>query len=396
MATAMPFRRLLVTSALLLTVVTLDGPAPIEAQVTARDSAAVLLGTAERFAREGRADVAEALYRYVADHFNGTPAAEEASARLVVLPPPGASVRGSGRVELQVWSTLYGLWLGVAIPGALGVDGPEPYGIGLLLGGPAGYLAGKSIARSRAITEGQARAITLGGTWGTWQGFGWTDVFDIGEGFTCDLDQCTDDGATEERFAGMIVGGLAGIGVGTLLSRRDISAGAAATVNFGALWGTWFGVAGGYLMDLEGDNLLAATLVGGDAGLVGAALMAPRWRMSRSHARLVSIYGVMGGLAGLGVDLIVQPDNDKTAMAVPLVGSVVGLLVGAAVTRDYDGPDTPGPVEHLPGSGLLRVRGGRVGLGLPLPTPRRLILEGARRRGGHTALGLTILEMRFR
>jgi hypothetical protein len=391
----MPLRRLLVTSALLLSFITLDGVSPVSAQMTAGDSAAVLLGTAERFARQGRADVADALYRYIAEHFAATPAAGEARARMEMTPPAGSAVRGSGRVELQVWSTLYGLWLGVAIPGALGVDGPEPYGVGLLLGGPAGFLAGKGIARSRQITEGQARAITLGGTWGTWQGLGWTDVFDIGEGYTCNLDLCTNDGATEERFAGMIVGGLAGIGVGTILSRRDISAGAATTVNFGALWGTWFGAAGGYLMDLEGDDLLAATLLAGDAGLLGAALMAPKWRMSRSHARLVSIYGVMGGLAGLGVDLIVQPDNDKTVMAVPLVGSIVGLLVGAGVTRDYDRPGTTGPLEDLPGSALLRVTDGRLAMGLPLPTPRRVSLEGARGREHRTALGLTLLEMRF-
>jgi hypothetical protein len=392
----MPLRRLLATSALLLTFITLDGHSTVSAQMTARDSAAVLLGTAERFAQSGRADVADALDRYIAEHFAATPAAAQARARVDMTSPSGIAAQGSGRVELQVWSTLYGLWLGVAIPGALGVDGPEPYGVGLLVGGPAGFLAGKAIARSRQITEGQARAITLGGSWGTWQGLGWTDVFDIGEGYTCDVDLCTDDGATEERFAGMIAGGLAGIGVGTVLSRRNISAGVASAVNFGALWGTWFGVAGGYLADLEGDNLLAATLLGGDAGLLGAALMAPKWQMSRSHARLVSIYGVMGGLAGLGVDLIVQPDNDKAAMAVPLVGSIVGLLVGAGVTRGYDGPDTAGPVEGLPGSALLRVRDGRVGMGLPMPTPRRVSLDGARSRGPRTVLGLTLLEMRFR
>jgi hypothetical protein len=392
----MPFRRLLATSALLLILVALGAPSPVSAQMTAGDSAAVLLGTAERFAQSGRADLADALYRYIAEHFAATPSAGQARARMATGSRSGSAAPGSGRVELQVWSTLYGLWLGVAVPGALGVDGPEPYGVGLLLGGPVGFLAGKSIARSRQITEGQARAITLGGTWGTWQGLGWTNVFDIGEGYTCNVDLCTDDGATEERFAGMIVGGLAGIGVGTLLSRREVSAGAATTVNFGALWGTWFGVAGGYLMDLEDDNLLAATLLGGDAGLLGAALMAPTWRMSRSHARLVSIYGVMGGLAGLGVDLILQPDNDKTVMAMPLVGSVVGLMVGAGVTRGYDRPETPGAVEDPAGSALLHVRDGRLGMGLPLPTPRRVTLEGARRRAPRTALGLTLLEMRFR
>lgn len=372
---------------------------PVAAQLTPADSASVLLNTAVRFAQEGRADVADALYRFISRHFATTTAATEARARMAAMgmSPAGAAVQGSGRVELQVWSTLYGLWLGVAIPGAFGADGSSPYGLGLLLGGPGGFLAGKAIARSRPLTEGQARAITLGGTWGTWQGLGWINVLDIGEGYRCDFDVCTNDGNVEERFAGMIVGGLAGIGAGTLLSRRDISPGTATTVNFGALWGTWIGFAVGYLADLEDDNLLASSLLGGDVGLVGAALMQPAWRMSRSRARLVSIYGVMGGLAGLGADLLIQPDDDKVSVAIPLLGSVVGLVLGGGMTRDYDRTHEPGGEMGAPGSGLLRLRDGRLSLNMPLPVLQELRLEGAERgRRPSPALGINLLEVRFR
>ena len=53
-------------------------------------------------------------------------------------------------------------------------------GVGLLLGAPAGFFASRAYARSRPLSDGQARAITLGGTWGTWQGFGWASVLDLG------------------------------------------------------------------------------------------------------------------------------------------------------------------------------------------------------------------------
>ena len=341
--------------------------------------------------------MADALYRYIADHFASTPAAEQARARMEATSPSGVEGRGSGRVELQVWSTLYGLWLGVAIPGALGVRRARAIRRGTSAGRVrrASSRARPSPAPGRSPKDRRAPSRS-GGTWGTWQGLGWTNVFDIGEGYRATLDLCTNDGASEERFAGMIVGGLAGIGVGTLLSRRDISPGAATTANFGALWGTWFGFAGGYLMDLEDDDLLAATLLGGDAGLVGAALMAPAWRMSRSHARLVSIYGVMGGLAGLGVDLIVQPDNDKVVVAVPLVGSVVGL--GHRRRRHTELRRTRRRPRgwRRAGSALLQVAHGRLDLGMPVPVPMRLDLEGARGRSPHAALGVTLLGMRFR
>jgi hypothetical protein len=218
----------------------------------------VILETARQFEAEGRWEVAEALYRLVLQRYGMTSAATEARARLVT--PPDQVVYGDGSVELSVWMTLYGAWLGVAIPGALGADSPEPYGVGLLAGGPTGFLAGRGLARSLHLTEGQARAITLGGTWGTWQGFGWREVFDWGVDQRCDSypggTYCGDaEDAVEEQFAAMVVGGLVGIGTGALLSNRDITPGTGTVVNYASLWGTWFGVAGGVLMDLEDDDL---------------------------------------------------------------------------------------------------------------------------------------------
>lgn len=262
------------------------------------DSAAVLLQTARDFEARGRGDVADALYRYIVEHFPGSPGAAAARLRLTGV---RTGTRESGAVELEVWGITFGLWLGVAVPGALGADGSEPYGVGLLLGGPAGFLSGRAVARAKRITVGQARAITLGGTWGTRQGYGWREIFDWGVQEVCTslpdggATFCSSEDASEENFTAMVLGGLSGVALGTVLSDRDISAGTATAANFGALWGTWIGAAAGVLMDLEGDDLLAASLVGGNAGLVSMALKAPAWRVTRSRARVVSIAGVIGG-----------------------------------------------------------------------------------------------------
>jgi hypothetical protein len=336
--------------------------------------------------------VARALYRFVVDNFPDTPAGALARSRLETVGEEGTA--GGGRVELQVWSTLYGLWLGVAIPGAFGADGPEPYGLGLLLGGPAGFLTGKMLARSRGLTEGQARAITFAGTWGTWQGGGWANVLDIGEGFTCDGDLCVDDGNGPETLAAMVLGGLAGIAVGERLSRKPISPGVATTVNFGALWGTWFGFALGYLGDAEGDGLLATSLVGGDVGLLVTAFGARQWNPSRSRARLVSIYGVIGGLGGVGVDLLTRPDDDKVALGIPLAGSVLGLALGIGLTRDYDlGPGSGG--SESAGGALLRRNVGGWSLGTPMPYPVMLEADGPRGPRRVPGVGVTLFSARF-
>lgn len=396
-------RRALLVSILLLASLSFPSDAT-HAQVTAADSAAVLLQAAQTFDAQGESDVARAVYRYIVDYFPGTPAGGVANERLMGIRSEGTS--GSGSVELQIWTTTFGLYLGVAIPGALGADDSEPYGIGLLLGGPVGFLGGRSLARAKNLTEGQARAITMGGWWGMWQAYGWRQVFDWGVGERCEASPFDPSGEvycystedeTEENFAATIVGGLAGMAAGYALSGRPVSPGVATTVNFGALWGTWFGVAGGVLMDLEDDDLLAATLLGGNATLAATVALAPGWNFSRSRARLVSIAGVIGGLGGAGVDLLVQPDGEKTAIAIPLAMSLIGLGIGVHTTRDYDVERRgPGDDAALLDGALINVRGGRWGVGLPIPYPVMLERRGLDGWVPAPGLGVTLFSASFR
>lgn len=364
-------------------------PGPTSAQVTRSDSAAVLLDAAARLERDGRRDAARELYVMIVARFSGTPAAD--SALQTLGGPRGTGSTRGGRVELQVWSTVYGLWLGVAVPAAFGADGSEPYGIGLLIGGPAGFLTGLVLARSRELTDGQARAITWGGTWGSWQGFGWAEVLDLGEGPDCFGDVCVSDGGPEERFAGMIVGGLTGIGVGLAFSGRNITNGMATSFSLGSLWGSWFGLAGGVLAGLEDDDLVASTLLLGDAGLFTSALIASQTGMSRDRARLISIAGVIGGLAGGGVDLIAKPDDDKELVAIPFLGSLAGLVIGAVTTRGFDGQDSSGGDLD---DALLRFDGDwRVGV--PVPSLASVPARARGRDVRRPALGLTLFRARF-
>ena len=101
---------------ILTCVALLVGASSLTGQVTSpADSANVLLDAAESFESDGRWDVAEALYRFIAEHFDTTPASLQARTRFSALSRVGAE--GSGSVELRVWATTFGLWLGVAVPG---------------------------------------------------------------------------------------------------------------------------------------------------------------------------------------------------------------------------------------------------------------------------------------
>lgn len=371
------------------------GPRPADAQVPAEQAASVLLDAATAFEADGRSDVAVAIYELIVRQYPGTFVADEARRRLEGAAATGDP--GDGRTELMVWSTTYGLFLGVAFPTALGASTAPPYGVGLLLGGPGGFLAGRAIAGSRPITLGQARAVTWAGTWGTWQGAGWRDVLDIGEEEVCDaFGFCySAEDTIEETFAAMIVGGVAGILIGGTFAQRDISPGTATAVNFGSLWGTWFGFATGVLLGWEEDALLASTLVGGDVGLLYTAIMAPRWNVTRNRARMVSIAGVIGLLGGAGLDLIIEPDDEKVAVGVPLATSIIGLAFGAAATAG-SGASGPGQDEGADWSGaLLSTDGNGWRLDAPLPFP--LIRERPSPRGmeRRAALGLTLLSVTF-
>ena len=364
------------------------------------DTAAVLLDLAGKLETEGRLDAARLLYRLIVERYPSAAAAGEARLRLGLADRRIDVARSeqSGRTELLVWSTLYGLWLGVAVPAAFGADDAEAYGIGLLVGGPTAFAIAHSYARRHPLSVGQARAITFGGTWGTWQGFGWREVVDVGTQTetVCFSGGCTEV-ETDEReaaFAAAVLGGLAGIGIGAALAgSQEITEAGATVANFGALWGTWFGFAGGYLADLEDDELLAAALVGGDVGLIYSALSASRWGFSVSRARLISVAGVAGGLAGAGIDLLIQPGDEKVAVLIPTLTSALGLAAGVYWTRNHDsrgtGQDDPGA------EALIRLRDGRLALGMPTPKPTLLRIDEPGRPRHAPAIHVELFSARF-
>jgi hypothetical protein len=314
-------------------------PAVARAQ-TAADSAGVLLGVAVRLKAEGQNPLSRSILNLIIERYAHTPAALEAQRMIDAL--RADRTEQSGRTELMVWGTTYGLFLGAAIPYAFDADDPEPYGVGLIVGGPAGFLAARAYARSRSLTEGQARAITFGGTWGASQGLGWSHVFDLGAASYCfESGTCSkgDEPDGNAAMAATIAGSLVGMGVGAMLSKKTITPGTASTVNFGGLWGTWFGASTAVLVNADqGDNTLTAALIGGNLGILATALSAPKWQLSRQRSRLISISGVAGLLAGFGILLIGdQPDSDA-AIAVPMATSAAGLVLGARWTRHMD-PD---------------------------------------------------------
>ncbi|MYC17046.1 MAG: hypothetical protein F4X67_00310 [Gemmatimonadales bacterium] len=305
--------------------------------------------------------------------------------------PGGAPQDRRGDTEFRVWSTLYGLWLGgIAVPMLADATSSESHGVGLLLGGPVGYLAGRLFSRSLSV--GQSRTISWGGTWGTWQGVGWAHALSLGVDPDCEY--CDPD--DQEAFTAAVAGGLAGIATAALLA-RDTSEGTASATYLGSLWGTWFGLGGAVALDLDDDAMWASTLLVGNAGLVAGALAGGRFDLSSRRAHLISLGGLIGGFGGVGIALIAKPESEGGAFAIPLATSLAGLGLGVLLTTEDDrAPEG----ESSAASGSLSPAllnwsdGGQLEVGLPLPFATT-VLDPRRNGQRHTAWNVPLLRMRF-
>ncbi|HUF51945.1 MAG TPA: hypothetical protein VMN60_14065 [Longimicrobiales bacterium] len=353
----------------LVAVAVLVGAADGARAQTRADSAAVLLNAAEQLRVQGETGAARALLALIERQFAGTPAAQEV-VRMRALLRRMPDAERSGRTELLVFGTTYGAWLGIATPLMFDADASESYGLGLLLGAPIGFFAAKSYADTYAPTEGQTRALTFGGMWGTWQGFALAEILDIGQEEICPPPgsggECFESGVDgSQRVTAAVIGGLAGIAAGAVIAQKPITSGTAAAVTLSGMWGSWFGGGMGVLLDQEGDALLTSIVLGGNAALIAAGLTAPAWQMSESRARLISLGGLVGGLGGAGLVLLLQPESEKVAIGIPLTTSALGLLTGAHWTRDRDAPTGGG--DDAGGSALLNLRHARWSVAVPMP-----------------------------
>lgn len=341
---------------------------PLAAQQSGADSARVLLEAARVLQAKGEAQLASQLLQLLRRRWPESPAAQEAGTRLAVA--PAGPLSGFARTGFITYHTMLGAWLGVAIPGALGVDGPEPYGLGLLLGAPAGFIGSRAYARKHGITEGQAGLITFASEFGLWQAVGWRAQLEIGDHEICPPSyggSCYTESSDRAPFTASILGAAAGIAVGLIASRPGVSAGTAALTSQGGYWGTWFGFATAVVADADNGphGALSAALVGGDLGVALAIPLARAWHPTSARVHLISAGGLAGGLAGLGVSLLFNVDEGKTAMGIVLAGNVLGMVAAGTMTRDRT---EEGASFSAPARALLTLRDG-VTWGLPAPAP---------------------------
>ena len=328
-----------------------------------RDGGDALRYTALRFASRARYDLVVEILQDLAAHYADTEAAAWAEAFLPDIRAIHRDHRtliwdqtaglGSGSNDLRFFGSYYGLWLGFALPLAFEADSPEPYGVGLIVGGPSGYLIADRIARSRPISEGRATILSLGANFGTWQGLGWA-----GYG----------DAESHDVVGTGIVAGLAGLGASIWLTDAyDFSEGHAALTESAMNWGAWYGLVVTGMMEDTDDEGLRNTLVGSALGVGVTGLAARGVDLTEKQVRLISLKGLLGTVMAFGVDLIARPNEGYMAWGVIGVGGAVGLTLGLRdALRDSDdrtAASSSGPLDlPLPRLTARSDPGGRPGL----------------------------------
>jgi hypothetical protein len=280
-----------------------------------------------------------------------------ARGRFVLAPPPGAAPAPrprpdrSGRAELALFSTAWGITTGVGIGIVAELEDVRGY-VALTLGGGAAGLATSILAtRGRAMPSGRAQAIESAAVWGGFNGGMIARLAGVDEG--------------RHLLAATLGSGAAALaGAVGLTALATPSSGDVALTNSGGLWGLGAGALTLGLVGEPSEDETLGVLVGfADAGLLTGALLARRFETSRSRMLLVDAGGLVGTIAGVGIPILLESENARVVTGSGLAGMALGLGLAAWFTRDWDRADErPRAVSGLSPFVARRVGGFSAGM----------------------------------
>lgn len=139
--------------------------------------------------------------------------------------------------------------------------------------------------------------------------------------------------------ASILLGGAAGFIAG---ERLKVSVGDAALFNSTVVWGTTAGSLFAISFDPPRQVSSGLVLSGLGMGVVGGILMTRYYDISRNHALLVDIGGLVGVVGGLAVASIASETRTQERLAnYSLGGMAVGLVGAGILTRNMDIPKIP-------------------------------------------------------
>ncbi len=243
-----------------------------------------------------------------------------------------ARLPSSGRRQLLMAAGVGSGLASGALTAVLGGDGPVP-----AVGGIIGFLLGIGgvyLATPEGIPEGHSSYIIGTSIVVTAETLLLAGLLGCG----ANLQDCSDS-LTGGLVTGSIVGGAV-IGAATA-ARLDLSAGDAAVINSGAIWGVITGALASAAFESD-QQVVALLLFGGlNLGVLTGGLLAQRTELSRRHVSLIDLSGLAGLVVGYAAGSVITTGDDSAGQTVPnasLGGMVLGLIVGSYLTQGMDVP----------------------------------------------------------
>ncbi|RMH44049.1 MAG: PEGA domain-containing protein [Deltaproteobacteria bacterium] len=264
--------------------------------------------------------------------------ADRAATLAVHLPEPPRS----GRTELLIAAGVGGLFGGGALAATFDPD-TTAASLGGLFGVGIGF-TGAYFGIDEDIAVGDSSYL-IGAT-----------AIGVGEGAliaslaACrydDDDDAVDCGRGQTISGVALASGVAGLGVAAFTKDRlRLSAGDAAMINSGAMWGATTGALFWALFDQPARRPrlgAALTLAGLNVGIAAGATIAARTDYRRGTVALIDLSALAGIVAGVALAQAFPEDvaGTERVQHFALGGMTVGLIAGAYLTRNRDRPRLP-------------------------------------------------------
>ncbi|MFH0899024.1 MAG: PEGA domain-containing protein [Pseudomonadota bacterium] len=238
----------------------------------------------------------------------------------------------NGRNELLIAATVGGL---VGVPFAeTAISNPDQISPVLILaGGVAGFGIPYLLLPQR-VPVGRSSFVIGSTLWGLMEGTGIAETA----------------GAKDVALLRIALsGGIAGALFSALTARRfDLSAGDAALINSGGMWGTFAGI---LFLNAFNEGRGPLLLAGLNCGLLAGVGLANHYEISRRHMALIDLAGITGTVVGWAVaDALEESGQGDRAIHLTLGGMAAGLVAGVFYTRRFDSED--GGLQIMPGTGV--------------------------------------------
>jgi hypothetical protein len=264
-----------------------------------------------------------------------------------------------GRGRLVLWSSLYGIWLGIAVDVMFDINGERSVILPPMVGLGAGIGLSLAATSNYPITIGEAWTIITGLDYGTINGALWAGGLDF-----------SDKGVVGTAVATSV----AATSVGVLVANaKSPSAGDIELVRSGLLWGTVGGLLATFVIapDASSTSALKAVAASMDLGFLTGVGLASSFDLSRNRVLIIDAGALAGGLFGLGLAWLAAgaEGNARSLAGAGLAGMLAGIGVAAWATHDLDAhDDTISAAPSLPAV-LARDAAGRWRFGTPGAVP---------------------------